>query len=371
MMAFHIFSTLDTRVLKRKEMTLKPLTERQDTILALILHEYVDTVRPVGSNRLVSKYNLGISSATVRNEMAALTEAGLVNQPFTSAGRVPTEMGYRYFVRRLMGESELPLAEKRLISHQFHQAAADIDEWVRLATSVLAHHSRVASLATTPRPEHAIFKHLELISTQGRQVLLVLILQGGDVRQQMLTLSEVIDQARLAETASHVTNACLGMATDEVAQQAELFPTLAQEVTRLVAEVMARADALWTGEIYRDGLTNVLSQPEFVDTPSAHQALRVLEERSFLEEVLAKVLSPTVGGVQVIIGGEGAWEELKDCSMVLTRYGLTGYATGALGVLGPTRMAYGRTISTVRYVAGLLSDLVIETYAGHPPESVV
>lgn len=343
---------------------MKPLSERQETILALLLHEYVDTVRPVGSKRLVTKYNLGISSATVRNEMVALTEAGLLSQPHTSAGRVPTEVGYRYFVRRLMGEAELPPAEKRLISHQFHQASADIDEWVKLATSVLAHHSRSASLATTPRPERAIFKHLELISTQGRQVLLVLILQGGDVRQQMLTLSEVIEQSHLAETASHITNACLGMTTNEIAQHAEQLTPLAQEVARLVADVMARADALWTGDIYRDGLANVLSQPEFADLPSAHHALKVLEERSFLEEVLAKVLSPAVGGIRVVIGGEGAWEELKDCSMVLTRYGLPGYATGALGVLGPTRMAYGRTISTVRYVAGLLSDLVVETYTG-------
>ena len=343
---------------------MKPINERQDTILALILHEYIDTARPVGSKRLVDKYSLEVSPATVRNEMAVLTEAGLLRQPHTSAGRVPTESGYRYFVRRLLGEADLPPAEKRLISHQFHQATADIDEWVQLAASVLAQHSRVASLATTPRPERAIFKHLELISTQGRQVLLILVLQGGDVRQQMLVLSEAIDQTHLAEVAAQITNVCLGKDTNKVARQAERFPTLAQEVTRLVADVMARADTLWTGDIYSDGFVNMLSQPEFADSPSARHALRVFEERNFLEEVLAKVLSPTVGGVQVVIAGEGAWEELKDCSMLLTRYGAPGFATGALGVLGPTRMAYGRTISTMRYVAGLLSDLVIETFAG-------
>jgi heat-inducible transcriptional repressor len=107
----------------------------------------------------------------------------------------------------------------------------------------------------------------------------------------------------------------------------------------------------------------VLAQPEFANSESARNALRLLEERSFLEEVLANVLSPTVGGVQVVIGGEGGWEELRECSMVLTRYGAPGYATGALGVVGPTRMAYGRTISAVRFVAGLLSELVVETYA--------
>src|SRR3990170_4649586 len=165
------------------------LTQRQETMLALIIHEYTETGQPVGSVNLVDKYSRGVSSATVRNEMVALTDSGLPRQPHTSAGRVPSEEGYRYFVRRLLGETELPEAEKRLISHQFHQVRPDVEQWVRLAASVLAHHSRSASLVTTPRPPPAPFQHLELISTQGRQVLLVLVLQGGEVRQQMLTLA--------------------------------------------------------------------------------------------------------------------------------------------------------------------------------------
>jgi heat-inducible transcriptional repressor len=163
------------------------LTERQQSLLALIVRAYTETAKPIGSKKLLDRYNLNISSATVRNEMAMLTDAGYLRQPHTSAGRVPTEAGYRYFVRGLLGDPELPNAEKRLISHQFHQAHADIDEWVRLSASVLAQHSHVAALVTTPRPERAIFKHLKLIATQGQQVLLVLVLQGGDVRQQILT----------------------------------------------------------------------------------------------------------------------------------------------------------------------------------------
>jgi heat-inducible transcriptional repressor len=357
-------STLNTRVLKNSKANVKDLTERQETVLGLVMHEYVETTKPIGSKRLVNKYNLGVSSATIRNEMAVLTEAGLLTQPHTSAGRVPTDAGYRYFVRKLLGDTDLPPSEKRLISHQFHQANAEIDEWVRLAASVLARNSRVASLATMPRPERAIFKHLELISTQARQALLVLVLKGGDVRQQMLTLAEVIDQPHLDEVATQVTNACNNKNANQVLSMVEQFSGLTQEVITLVADMMSRADALWTGEIYRDGLTNVLSQPEFADSTTARLSLRVLEERHFLEEVLAKVLSPNIGGVQVVIGGEGAWEELKECSIVLTRYGAPEFATGALGVLGPRRMAYGRTISTVRYVAGLLSDFVLETFTG-------
>ena len=143
------------------------LTERQETILALVVHEYIESAIPVSSKQLVSKYNLGVSSATVRNEMVALAEANVIRQPHTSAGRVPTEEGYRYFVRTLLGDSDLSSHEKRTISHQFHQARADVDEWVRLGASVLAQHSHVASVVTAPHPERAIFKHLELINTSG------------------------------------------------------------------------------------------------------------------------------------------------------------------------------------------------------------
>lgn len=339
------------------------LTERQEAILALVIHEYIDTAQPVGSKILVERYDLGVSSATVRSEMVALTQAGMLRQPYTSAGRVPTEEGYRYFVRRLLGETDLPLEEKRMISHQFHQARGDVDEWVRLAASVLAQHSRVASLVTAPRSARAVFKHLELISTTGRQVLLVLVLQGGDVRQQMLTLAENVPQPRLTETANQISLACQAKDAGGVLAQASRFDALGQEVVRLVAEVMSRADAVSAGVLYHDGLSNMLNLPEFADSEAMRQSLRLLEERSFLEEFLAKALSPNVGGVQVVIGGEGAWEELKDCSMVMARYGAPGFATGALGVLGPTRMPYGRTISAVRYVAGLMSDLVIEAFA--------
>jgi len=341
---------------------MQSLTERQETILALIVHEYIESAKPVGSKKLVKKYSLGISSATVRNEMAALSETGVLRQPHTSAGRVPTETGYRYFVRRLLGETELSPDEKRMISHQFHQAPAEVDEWVRLSASILAQLSRVASVVTTPHPDRAIFKHLELINTSGRQVLLVLILQGGDVRQQMLTLREVVDQTRLTAMADRVTTTCLGMFAEAVANQAVNFTDMENDVIRLIADIMARTDAVSAGDIHRDGLTNVLSQPEFASSDRARNALRLLEERGFLEEVLAKALSPRVGGIQVVIGGEGAWEELKDCSMILARYGAQGYATGAMGVLGPIRMSYGRTISAVRYVAGLMSNLVIEAF---------
>ncbi len=340
------------------------ITERQKLILALIIHTYVETAQPVGSKALIDRYKLETSSATIRNDMVELTEAGYLRQPYTSAGRVPTEEGYRYFVRQLMGQTELPMNTRRTITHQFYQAGRDVNRWMRLAASVLAHQSQGASLVTSPRPESARFKHLSLISTHGRQVLMVMVWTGGQVRQQMLTLAEPVSQEQLSTAAGHINAVCTGLDADAIAALHGQFDALEQDVIKLIREELERMKQVVSGEVYRDGLTNVLAEPEFAEPESARKALRVLEERSMLEDLLSRtVLTSGMDEVQVLIGGEGTWEDLRDCSMVLARYGAPGLVTGALGVLGPTRMAYGRTVSTVRFVSGLLSDLVIEMLA--------
>jgi heat-inducible transcriptional repressor len=342
---------------------MKTLTERQKLILALVIRDHIEHAQPVGSKHLVEDYGLGFSSATVRNEMVELTDAGYLSQPHTSAGREPTEEGYRYFVRQLMGHTELPDRTKRTITHQFYQARQDMDHWMRLAASVLAHQSQAASLVTAPYPETVRFKHLELISTLGRQVLMVLVLTGGEVRQQMLMLAEPVAQERLSAVAELFNRRCQGLNVDGITALTGQLEALEQDILKLVVDEMERSSAILGGEVYRDGLVNVLSEPEFAEVEVARSALRVLEERSLLEDLLTStVLTTSVGGVQVLIGGEGTWEELRQCSMVLSRYGVPDLATGTLGVLGPIRMEYGHTISTVRFVAGLLSDLVVEMH---------
>jgi len=335
------------------------LTERQKLVLALVIRDYIESAQPVGSIHLVDHYKLEVSSATVRNEMVALTDMGYLRQPHTSAGRIPTEEGYRYFVRQLMGHSELPATTKRTIVHQFYQAGTDVDRWMRLAASVLAHQSQAASLVTAPHPDRPVFKHLELINTHGRQVLMVLVLSGGDISQQMLTLAEPVSQDQLSAVAQTVNNLCIGMSSEKIGALTSSLASLEQDILKLILDVMHHSTELITGELYRDGLTHVLAEPEFGEVDLARRALRILEERPLFEDLLTRtVLSSDMSGVQVLIGGEGNWEELRECSMVLARYGSPGLATGTLGVLGPMRMSYPRTISAVRFVASLLSDMV-------------
>jgi len=344
---------------------MQELTERQKTLLLLIIRDYIDTAQPVGSKRLVEHYHLELSPATIRNEMVALTEMGYLRQPHTSAGRTPSEDGYRYFVSQMMQNAELPKTVQHTIAHQFHQSRADMDQWMTLAASILAHQSQGVSVITAPHTEQARYKHVELISTQGRQVLMVLVMAGGEVSQQILTLAEPVTQERLSQTATRLNGLLAGLAVDGIAALSTRPDALDQDILILITQDMRRAAESSSGEIYTDGLTNVLSEPEFSGSDDARRALKIFEERSTLQDLLARTTTNShIGGLQVLIGGEGGWEELRQCSMVIARYGVPGMATGTLGVLGPMRMSYARTIPTVRFVAGLLSDLVNDTIVG-------
>jgi heat-inducible transcriptional repressor len=341
------------------------LTDRQKTLLLLIIRDYIETAQPVGSKRLVEHYRLRLSPATIRNEMGALTEMGYLRQPHTSAGRVPTEEGYRYFVSQMMNQAELPASIQATISHQFYQARPGVDHWMTLAASVLAHQSQGVSVVTAPHAETAKFKHAELISTQGRQVLMVLVMAGGEVSQQILTLAEPVSQERLSQTATRLNGILAGLSVDSIAALPARIDALDQDILSIIVQDMRRASESISGEIYTDGLTNILSEPEFAESDEARRALKIFEERSTLQDLLARTtINSNVGALQVLVGGEGQWEELRQCSIVLARYGVPGLATGMLGVWGPMRMSYARAIPTVRYVAGLLSDLVNDTIAG-------
>lgn len=313
----------------------------------------------------MERYHLDLSPATIRHEMSALTEMGYLRQPHTSAGRIPTEDGYRVFVSTMMDQAELPQAVQNTILHQFYQAVPGTDQWMHLAASVLAHQSRVASMVTAPRADVPKFQHVELISTQGRQILMVLVLVGGEVSQQLLTLAEPVHQEKLSNTAARLNSVLVGRMVSEIGALPMRQDALEQDILILILGELRRTSESVSGEIYTDGLTNMLAEPGFAGTDSARRAIKLLEERTTLQDLIARTTTNSaVGGLQVLIGGEGGWEELSECSMVLARYGVPGLATGTLGVLGPMRMSYSRSIPTVRFVAGLLSDLVNERMSG-------
>ncbi len=339
------------------------LSERQKLVLALIVREYVNSVEPVSSRTLVENYRLDLSTATLRNEMAMLSGLGYLQQPYATAGRIPSVDGYRYFVQQLMRPVELPDRAKQTIRHQFYQARHDVDDWLALSASVLALHTKVASLVTPLHAEKARFKHLELLATRGRQVLLVLVLEGGEVRQQTLMLRKTISQPSLSAVAAKLNRELKGLGAEVISPQKEATEDkVEQAVLAAILNELANSETVFTGDVYYDGLMNVLSEPEFSEAEAAQDTLRIFEEHTMLDDMLSRtVFGSESAGVHVVIGGENTWSELVDCSVVIAQYGSRGHSMGAVGVLGPIRMAYGQMVSTVRFVADVMSELLAES----------
>jgi heat-inducible transcriptional repressor len=345
------------------------LSERKQQILRVLVEEYIHTAIPVASDALVRKYRLNYSSATVRHELAGLEEAGLIYQPHTSAGRVPTDLGYRYFVEHLMQESALSFDEQRLIRHQFYQVQDQLDQWVRLTASVMARLLHSAAVMTPPRAAQGQLKHFEILSVTEFSAHLVLVLMDGTVKQQRLLLETPIQQEELSDLAFHLNELFQNRNAAEVdliLQERDLAP-----VERLVGSAIVRileqhGDPL--GDVfYREGVVNILEQPEYSRmgpeeerSERVRKVIEVLEQNRFLP-VLASHLRES-DGVQVIIGGENQWDDMKDVSMVVARYGQEGKIGGLLGVIGPTRMQYGRAIAVVRYMAQVMNELLAEVY---------
>ncbi len=339
------------------------LTARQREILKVLVQEYVSSAAPVGSGVIQQLSRLGVSSATIRNELAVLEDLGYVVQPHTSAGRIPTVKGYRYFVEQLMEEVELSLPEQRMIRHQFHQIRLDLEQWMKLTAAVLAHTTQTASLVTPPHATQSRFKHLELISVHSALCLMILVLQDGSVHQEMLLASNPVEQETLSQI-SNKLNTLLQNHTVREIEESKSPEVVAlrdweAQVLQHVLFLMQQADRRSISEIYRDGLINVLREPEFGEVDRFRQVVEVLEQRGLLESILARILNSS--GVQIIIGGEGI-EQIDDVSLVLSPYGVKDSATGVLGIVGPTRMPYARAISTVRYVAQLMDSLLADTY---------
>jgi heat-inducible transcriptional repressor len=370
----------------------RAFTERRQFILKLVVQEFVETATAVSSDMLVRKYGLTISSATVRNEMAALEELGYLTHLHTSAGRVPTDAGYRFFVEHLMEPRPLSAEERRAIRSQFSQVRGELDQWIQLGAAILARTAQNASVITSPQAYQSRFKHLELIAIYETTVLLVLVLHDGTVRQQTMTLETPQTQEDLRRIALRINERCKDASMQQVAgycrDRAEdnesveqLGPVLAeleQHVLTLVTAAMQQLEDQVNMQIYSDGLIEMLSQPEFIpallkeeDASRAvermRQVLETFTDHSILGTLVLRALASD--GVHVVIGGEHGKDEMRDYSVVLSRYGVNGVVNGVLGIVGPTRMAYPRSISTVSYISTVLSDMVGNIYGVDIPSS--
>ena len=336
------------------------LTERRAKLLSLIISEYVDSANPVGSETIVRRFELPFSAATIRNEMARLEDDGFISHPHTSAGRVPSDKGYRYYVEALMQERDLPWEVKQTIRHQFHQAGREEDEWIQLSAAVLARAVENAAVVTVPRTAESRLKRLELVGIQDTAALLVLVLQQARVKQQVLIFPDPIEHEQLTSIANHLNHAFAGHSAAEIARSGVQLTQLEWHVANAVRDIMQAADRGGYDEAYLEGVRNVLRKPEFGTSEKMINLLDVLEQRNLTRLIPFREISNE--GVTVMIGAENEEDAMHDYSVVISPYGTPGGISGAMAVVGPTRMHYSQTISTVRFVAGLMSEMLATFY---------
>jgi heat-inducible transcriptional repressor len=341
---------------EKREKQLPALADRQRELLRAVIREYIATAEPVASAALVRRYGLGVSSATVRSELAALEEMGLLTHPHTSAGRVPTDLGYRYFIESLMPRPGLLPAEQVTVSHQFQQALSSTTEWLRLAASTLARLTAEAAIVTQPSTARSALKHVEAVPINERRVLLVAVLEGGAVHQQLVELREPVTTERLRRLSAQLTATFGNTGSASVRAAVAQESAVEAQITSALARLLAEHDATHLPDVYYDGIQNILAQPEFAATDSIRDIVRLLEDRTRLATILPHELG--AGEVHVAIGSEHRLEPLRGLSLVFGRYGGDGDDIGYIGIVGPTRMDYARSIGAVRYIGSLMSDLV-------------
>lgn len=335
------------------------LTDRRKQLLRHIVEEYVETAQPVGSRTLVDKYELSLSPATIRNEMAALEDEGFVAQPHTSAGRAPTDKGYRYYVESLMQEEALTEDLRQTIRHQFHQAARELEEWARLAAAILATRLRNAAVVTTPHSPEPRVRWIELVGVHDYLALLIIVLEEARVLQQTLTLDQAFTQEELTSLARRLNDLMAGKSAAEISEQKMVASPVEITVRQATTDLLKSADELTREPSFMDGVRDLLKQPEFTEGERVVELLGVLEERNISKAIPASATDSTEEhAVSIIIGGEHPVDEMQLCSVVTTRYGGPEGLRGMLSVVGPTRMHYGRNVALVRYMSTLMEEML-------------
>ena len=329
---------------------IRELNERKLKILKAVIQNYLETGEPVGS-RTISKYtDLNLSSATIRNEMADLEELGYIVQPHTSAGRIPSDKGYRLYVDMLMQDKEQEVTE---IKEQMLEKADKMDQLLKQAARVLANSTNYATMVSAPVSAKNRLKFIQLSQVDEEQLIAVIVLEGNIVKNQILKVDEELDSETLLKLNMLLNTTLNGMAIDQITlgliaklkEQAGIHSGVISDVLDAVANVIQLEQYM---EIYTSGATNIFRYPELSDKQSAQEIISAFEEKQQLSELVTQTLSSDSKGIQVYIGNETPVQNMKDCSVVTATYELGEGMQGTIGIIGPKRMDYERVMDTLK-----------------------
>lgn len=338
-----------------------PLTPRSRRILYAVLAEYISTGEPVGSRKLARRYGISLSPASIRNVLADLEEAGYLAQPHTSAGRVPTDMGFRFFVDALVQMREVSGQDREAIFARLRSLDPSRDEVIREAGRLLATLTGAAAVVTAPRFDEERLTQVRFLPLRPGQMLAVLVTRGGSVQNRVFPVPEPPEPAELERLNNYLNELVVGRTLREMrevlAQQMEHERDDYHLLRRQAAALLHSAERVRDEhpEMVIEGQGVLFDRPEFTDVDKLRGYLRAFEDRERLLVLLDRTL--VAGGVQVLIGAEAELEDLSDVSVVAAQYGQEGSAAGSLGIIGPTRMDYAKVVPLVGFTARTLTQL--------------
>ncbi|NJC87867.1 MAG: heat-inducible transcription repressor HrcA [Desulfuromonas sp.] len=341
----------------------EPISERSRKILEAIIEEHIATAQPIGSKALTRFQAINLSPASVRNVMAELEEQGYLHSPHTSAGRVPTEKAYRYYIDSLLRVDCLDRARRDQIEQHYHRRGLQMGELLREASRTLSSVAHYTGLVMVPRLQSTVFRRIEFVKLSSRQVLAVFITRSGMIQNRLIETAEEFTAGELEQITNYLNQTMSGLSIREaraliladMAQEKALYDRLLQRASRLSAEALSESA---DGEVIIEGTSHLLDQPEFTDLERMKRIFRAFEQKSLLLNLLDRGLQSK--GVQVIIGGETEYPELAGCSLITANYSGRRGTLGALGVIGPSRMPYSTLIPIVDYTAGMISRMLDE-----------
>ena len=340
---------------------IQELSERKTKILHAIIKNYLETGEPVGS-RTISKYtDLNLSSATIRNEMADLEELGYIMQPHTSAGRIPSDKGYRWYVDMLMSQKEQEITE---IKGQMLEKADKMEELLKQVAKVLANNTNYATMVSAPVNSRNTLKFIQLSQVDEEQIVAVIVLGGNVIKNKIIEVGETLSNENLLKLNMLLNTSLNGTSLEQInlgviarlKEQAGIHSGVMSSVLDAVANVIQLDDDM---EIYTSGATNIFKYPELADTSKASELISAFEEKQDLVDLVKERMSDTENtGIQVYIGDEMPVQTMKDCSVVTATYELGKGMHGTIGIIGPKRMDYANVVDSLKALKVQLDELI-------------
>ncbi len=342
------------------------LTKRQQDILKAVIQSHIRTASPVSSKHIYEKYTIGVSPATIRNEMQHLEEMGYLYQPHTSSGRLPTEKGYKFYIEHLMENRGLSSGEKKKIIREFAKEEGKIEEVVKNTAIFLSELADNVGIIVAPRLFNTPVVKIELVLLSEGRILAILILKGGITLDRILTIREKLTQEELDRVSKRLSNIIYGKTLleirghylEEVVTELIKFDRLIRKLKKILEEFFKLA-----GEkiVYLEGVSHIISKPEFENSEYVKHILYMLDDKELLNSIIEEKVNNPDKRVNVIMGSEIDDELLKGCSLVVASYGFHGFRVGNIGVLGPLRMDYSKVVSVVDFISETLTRYLDKT----------